>query len=135
MTDDLIFTGSNDGLIRLINIQPHEMVGVIGDQGDYPIEKLTLNSDRDTLPSVSHDSTIRLWDVKYVLDPSDDDASIDQDEAQEAENDAGVDEASSSEDEVQVKKKRKSNAKAKLAAPVKRNTSFFAGLEGDDDDQ
>ena len=37
--DDLILTGSSDGLIRLVNIQPHKLVGVLGDHGDFPVKR------------------------------------------------------------------------------------------------
>jgi hypothetical protein len=35
-------TGSSDGLVRLINIHPNTLVGVLGEHGDFPIERLCM---------------------------------------------------------------------------------------------
>ena len=74
--EDTLLTGSSDGLVRLIQIHPDKLLGVLGDHDGYPIEKLQFNSTRSVVGSVSHNPVIRLWDARVLhedLDESDDD--------------------------------------------------------------
>ena len=70
---DTVITGSSDGIIRLINILPNKMIGVLGEHEDYPVERLALSEDRKLLVSASHDSTLKLWDLQKLLDDSNED--------------------------------------------------------------
>jgi WD40 repeat protein len=66
--EDTLLTGSSDGFIRVVQIHPDKLLGVLGDDhGGFPIEKLEFNSTRHVVGSVSHDSNVRLWDAR-VLD-------------------------------------------------------------------
>jgi WD40 repeat protein len=66
--EDTLLTGSSDGIIRVVQIHPDKLLGVLGDDhGGFPIEKLEFNSNRHVVGSVSHDSYVRLWDAR-VLD-------------------------------------------------------------------
>ena len=82
--EDTLLTGSSDGLIRVVQIHPDKLLGVIGeDHGGFPIERLGFNSNRDVVGSVSHDNHVRLWDTTHLKedyeDGSDDeDATIRQ---------------------------------------------------------
>ncbi|CAG8442599.1 6764_t:CDS:10 [Ambispora gerdemannii] len=59
ITEDLICTGSSDGIIRAVGILPNKFKGVIGDHGnDMPIERIRLSHDQNYLASCSHDNTI-----------------------------------------------------------------------------
>mmetsp|Transcript_43090 Transcript_43090/g.52256 ORF Transcript_43090/g.52256 Transcript_43090/m.52256 type:complete len:368 (+) Transcript_43090:76-1179(+) len=73
--EDTIFTGSSDGIIRIVSILPNKLVGVVGEHMDSPIEHLAFSSDRRYLASASHDNTIKLWDVAFITldDDGDDD--------------------------------------------------------------
>ena len=44
--EDTVFTGSSDGMIRIVSILPNKLLGVVGEHSDCPIERLTLSPDR-----------------------------------------------------------------------------------------
>eukprot|EP00976_Prorocentrum_cordatum_P050352 1016422-Prorocentrum_minimum.AAC.1 len=44
--EDLVFTGSSDGIIRLVQILPNKLMGVVGEHMDCPIERLAISPDR-----------------------------------------------------------------------------------------
>ena len=71
--EDTILTGSSDGVVRLVQIHPDKLLGVLGDHDGFPIEKLQFNSSRKVVGSVSHDNLIRLWDSQMLLDEDDED--------------------------------------------------------------
>jgi WD40 repeat protein len=76
--EDTLLTGSSDGLIRVVQIHPDKLLGVLGDDhGGFPIEKLEFNSNRHVVGSVSHDNYVRLWDAR-VLDEGYNDDSEDE---------------------------------------------------------
>jgi len=77
--EDTLLTGSSDGVLRLVQIQPDKLVGVIGDHDGFPIEKLQFNSTRTHVGSVSHDNLVRLWDVRMLQD----DYEMDEEEEEE----------------------------------------------------
>lgn len=70
--EDAICTGSSDGLIRLVSIQPNALMGVVGTHGDMPVERLRRSRDGKFLASVSHDTVVRFWDISYFDDDDDD---------------------------------------------------------------
>jgi len=65
---DTLVTGSSDGIIRLITIRPNKLVGIVGEHGDDPVERLAFSRDKRILASSSHDDAVRLWDVGYLQD-------------------------------------------------------------------
>jgi WD40 repeat protein len=66
--EDTLLTGSSDGLIRVVQIHPDKFVGVLGNHGDFPIEKLEWNSNKEIVGSMSHDNYVRLWDAKVLYE-------------------------------------------------------------------
>jgi WD40 repeat protein len=69
--EDTLLTGSSDGWIRVVQIHPDKVLGVLGeDHGGFPIEKLDFNSSRDIVGSVSHDNFLRLWDSSVLHEGS-----------------------------------------------------------------
>jgi WD40 repeat protein len=68
INDDLICTGSSDGIIRLVGILPNKFLGVIGDHDDFPIECLRLSHDENLLASSSHDNTVKFWNISYLFE-------------------------------------------------------------------
>ncbi|EDR24096.1 WD repeat-containing protein, putative [Entamoeba dispar SAW760] len=69
-----IITGSSDGIIRVVQINPHKLLGCVG-QHDFPIERLALSRDQNILASSSHSRHIKFWDVGYLYNDQDDEES------------------------------------------------------------
>jgi WD repeat-containing protein 55 len=67
-----LLTGSSDGLIRIISLHPNKLVGVIGEHEEgFPVEKITRSHDDALLASISHDSTVKFWDLSCFIDDYD----------------------------------------------------------------
>mmetsp|Transcript_4136 Transcript_4136/g.26129 ORF Transcript_4136/g.26129 Transcript_4136/m.26129 type:complete len:323 (+) Transcript_4136:350-1318(+) len=64
--EDTILTGSSDGIIRIVQVLPNKILGVVGEHIDYPIERLGITSDRMVLASTSHDKSVKLWDISFL---------------------------------------------------------------------
>ncbi|RKP25252.1 WD40-repeat-containing domain protein, partial [Syncephalis pseudoplumigaleata] len=65
--DDIVFTGSSDGLIRACHILPNKFIGCVGEHDHFPVEQIALTHDRRFLGSCSHDQSIRFWNVEAAL--------------------------------------------------------------------
>jgi|TARA_B110000259_G_scaffold118913_1_gene135226 WD40 repeat protein len=139
--EDTILTGSSDGIIRIIGVLPNKMLGVVGEHGDMPVERMALSCDRSALATASHDSTIKLWDVKYLWEEgSRSRMAGDEDDARAELGDAAVsdsDSDSDSEDAGKRKRKNKESAKkskmqgsgeARAVAKKQAAKKFFDGL-------
>eukprot|EP01038_Epipyxis_sp_PR26KG_P007724 gene7724-10497_t len=50
--ESTIITGSSDGLIRVLSIQPNKVLGIIGDHEDFPVEGLSVSCDRNILATI-----------------------------------------------------------------------------------
>eukprot|EP00607_Mallomonas_marina_P000696 CAMPEP_0182430770 /NCGR_PEP_ID=MMETSP1167-20130531/43205_1 /TAXON_ID=2988 /ORGANISM="Mallomonas Sp, Strain CCMP3275" /LENGTH=328 /DNA_ID=CAMNT_0024616237 /DNA_START=415 /DNA_END=1404 /DNA_ORIENTATION=- len=81
--ENSLLTGSSDGLIRLVSLQPNKVVGVIGDHEDFPVEGMSRTNDGAVLASYSHNEVVRFWDVSFLLE--------DSEEAEEARQEDGTD--------------------------------------------
>ncbi|KAJ2875431.1 WD domain repeat-containing protein 55 [Coemansia aciculifera] len=79
LTEDLCVTGSSDGLLRIVQLFPHKLVGVAGDHKSLPVEKVVLSYDQQWLASCSHDHTVHFWDIGYIFNDgaSDEDEDVD----------------------------------------------------------
>lgn len=64
--EDTILTGSSDGLIRIMQVSPHKLIGVIGDHDEFPIERIVISHDKNLLASCSHDNTVQFWDISFL---------------------------------------------------------------------
>lgn len=80
--EDSVLTASSDGIIRVLNIQPNTMVGVLGEHGDFDIERLAASSDMQMMASASHDNTVKIWDLSILVDDDEEDEE-DNDEEEE----------------------------------------------------
>lgn len=95
--ENTILTGSTDGLIRVVGLQPNKIYGVLGDHDDFPVEGMSRSCDGLYLGTYSHDEVIRFWDMSmFVHDEGDeDDGNEDQN------NDTGGDEETKGNNENQ----------------------------------
>ncbi|KAJ1679802.1 hypothetical protein EV182_001299 [Spiromyces aspiralis] len=71
LTEDTVVTGSSDGLLRIIGLFPNKLLGVAGEHGEFPIEKIVLSWDQSLLASCSHDQSVRFWDIAYMFNGDD----------------------------------------------------------------
>ena len=78
--EDSVLTASSDGIIRVLNIQPNKMVGVLGEHGEFDIERLAASCDMQMLASASHDNTVKIWDLSVLVD---DDEEEEEEEVEE----------------------------------------------------
>lgn len=70
--EDTLLTGSSDGFIRVVQIHPDKLLGVIGeDHGGFPVERLDFNSNREVVGSISHDNNVHLWNARVLQEGSD----------------------------------------------------------------
>ena len=98
--ENTILTGSSDGLIRVVQIHPDKLLGVLNESdtrgnnnsdndfnghGGYPVEKLAYNSNKDVVGSVSHDNFVRLWDGRMLKDDGVDEDNNEQEDSDDDE--------------------------------------------------
>ena len=82
----ILATGSSDGLVRLVQLFPTKILGVVADHGEFPVERLKMDvpayaSDLGVvggngsrwLGSISHGETVLMTDLGDALEESDDD--------------------------------------------------------------
>ncbi|KAL6993325.1 WD domain repeat-containing protein 55 [Sarracenia purpurea var. burkii] len=67
LDEDRIITGSENGLISLVGILPNRIIQPIAEHSEYPVERLAFSHDKKFLGSVSHDYTMKLWDMDDLL--------------------------------------------------------------------
>ena len=130
VTEDMVVTGSSDGLIRVISIFPNKILGLVGEHSDMPIERLSMSFDKNMLASSSHDHTVKLWKVDWLTEEGAWDDADDMDVEENSDNDSD-----DSDDDAKTKK-RKSKSKggkskpndAKKESKKKTLTKFFSDL-------
>ena len=83
-----VLTASSDGIIRVLNIQPNKMVGVLGEHGEFDIERLAASKDMQLLASASHDNTVKIWDLSILVDDDEDIEEIAEEEEKKKEAEA-----------------------------------------------
>ena len=59
-------TGSSDGLVRAVKINPNRILGVVGEHEGFPVERMRLSGDGTLLGSCSHDKRVKFWDVALI---------------------------------------------------------------------
>eukprot|EP00887_Chlorella_sp_A99_P003259 scaffold9.g3259.t1 len=65
---DTVLTGSGDGMIRVLSVQPNKLLGVLGEHADYPVERMAMAADWHLLASASHDNSVKIWDLSVLDD-------------------------------------------------------------------
>ncbi|XXQ37943.1 WD domain, G-beta repeat [Plasmodiophora brassicae] len=69
---DTICTASSDGLIRVVQIHPNKLLGVVG-RYEFPVECIRLSHDRQWIASSSHDGAVKFWEAGFLFEADDDD--------------------------------------------------------------
>ncbi|KAI8048795.1 WD40-repeat-containing domain protein, partial [Syncephalis plumigaleata] len=109
--DDIVLTGSSDGLIRACHILPNKFIGCIGEHDHFPVERIALTHDRRFLGSCSHDQTIRFWNVEAALEAlMNEDENEDEDD-EEDEEDSDDDDKLSEESDTELQSSTESDKK------------------------
>jgi len=55
-------------LCRIVSIEPSDLVGIVGEHEDFPVERMRLSHDSKYLASSSHDNSIKFWNIQYLYD-------------------------------------------------------------------
>jgi len=58
-----LLTGAEDGNIRVVQVQPNAVLGVIGQHVDGGVERMRLSRDRTLVASTAHAEAVQFWDV------------------------------------------------------------------------
>ncbi|KAI9918444.1 hypothetical protein PsorP6_011507 [Peronosclerospora sorghi] len=80
--EDTVLTGSSDGIVRVVQLHPNKLLGLIGDHEDFPVEVLKFSHDKRIIGSTSHTNKVHFWDVGYLFD-LDDDVDVDTSDKKE----------------------------------------------------
>jgi hypothetical protein len=96
--DTTLCTGSSDGIIRVVSIQPNKLLGVVGEHStdDFPIERLKVSRDRQQenldmfIASTSHDGAVKFWNVQFLYDKDDEENEENQENQENQENDVEI---------------------------------------------
>ncbi|KAI9475541.1 MAG: carbonic anhydrase [Benjaminiella poitrasii] len=69
LDDQVICTGGNDGLLRMITVLPqYGFDGVLGDHGeDFPIECIKMDHQQHYLASCGHDLQLKFWNIEFLF--------------------------------------------------------------------
>ncbi|WFD05258.1 hypothetical protein MVES1_000586 [Malassezia vespertilionis] len=71
LDDDTVLTGSSDGLIRVVQLFPHKLLGIIADHGGMPVERMQRKGN--LLASLGHSSECKLTNLGPLLDGDEED--------------------------------------------------------------
>lgn len=101
---DTLLTGCGDGLIRIINIHPNKILGVVGEHcDDMPVDSLSISKDKLHLISTG-DTTVKFWNLSMLFEtPSgesseEEEGEVEENEEGAVENEEGGEESSQSGD-------------------------------------
>ncbi|XP_042060487.1 WD repeat-containing protein 55-like [Salvia splendens] len=70
LDEERLITGSENGIISLVGILPNRIIQPIAEHSEYPVERLAFSHDKKFLGSISHDQTLKLWDLDELLQGS-----------------------------------------------------------------
>lgn len=149
-----ILTGSSDGLIRVVQLLPTKLLGIVTDHGDYPVERIVIDraGEGRWVGSAGHEDVLKLTDLKDIFEDEDEDDAEEVSEDADGENEhpnvtvpetaeeKEVEDSDSAapeaEEEQKSKKRKKKQSKDPLAKKREKkgknqivtDPSFFSGL-------
>ncbi|NXA54519.1 WDR55 protein, partial [Nothocercus julius] len=66
ITENIVCTGSLDGVIRAVNVLPNRVLGCVGQHTGEPIEQLAVAPGGRLLASCAHDQKVKFWDISAL---------------------------------------------------------------------
>ncbi|XP_025923663.1 WD repeat-containing protein 55 [Apteryx rowi] len=66
ITENIVCTGSLDGVIRAVNVLPNRVLGCVGQHTGEPIEQLAMAPGGQLLASCAHDQKVKFWDISSL---------------------------------------------------------------------
>ncbi len=127
--EDVICTGSSDGIIRIVNIHPNKLLGIVGEHEDWPVERIRCSRDKKILGTCSHDNMLKFWDVSYLFDNLEEGGEEEMEKMDS--NDDGDDDDMDDSDEEDAKKSSSKGGKKglpKVSVKATASEAFFADL-------
>ena len=125
----ILATGSSDGLIRVMGVLPTKFMGVIGDHGEFPIERMKVSSDSKWLASMSHNDELMMTRIDDMFEDSDgEDAAEDYavDVTQDKDSDSDDDEEMQSEEQEEQEEPEEPEEKPEpMKKKSKKNKHFL----------
>ncbi|ELP93202.1 WD repeat-containing protein, putative [Entamoeba invadens IP1] len=116
-----VFSGSFDGVIRIVQITPNKLLGCVG-KHEFPVEKMQVSRDKRFLGSCSLKKHVKFWDVGYLYDDADESTTTVQ--VKKPEQDIVTDYQ-----EVSMSNEYKKRGKKKKGMQQNPNNPFFKGME------
>lgn len=86
---DTVLTGSSDGLVRVVQVLPHKLLGVVADHGGLPVERITRKER--WVVSIGHGPEARFTDVGPLLEPDSDEDEEQSGEESDSDSDEEAD--------------------------------------------
>ncbi|KAI6015196.1 WD40-repeat-containing domain protein [Pisolithus orientalis] len=149
-----ILTGSSDGLMRVVQLFPTKLLGVVADHGSFPIERIAIdqNGEGRWIGSAGHEDVLKMTDLREVFEDEDSNRDHESNEGESGSIDRpnmpadaveggalsdaeGRGNESGESEEPKEKKRKRKGQKDTLAAKKKKgrneidaDPSFFAGL-------
>ncbi len=76
LDDETVLTGSSDGLVRVVQILPSKLLGVIASHEGLPVERMKRKGN--VLGSIGHSNAVKLTDLSPLLEEGDEDEEDDE---------------------------------------------------------
>jgi len=64
LTEKVVITGGDDGILRAVNFFPHKYLGIVG-RVSYPIDKMDVCNDGHLIATIGADEAVKFWNVSY----------------------------------------------------------------------
>ncbi|KAI3628084.1 hypothetical protein CBS14141_002085 [Malassezia furfur] len=120
LDDDTVLTGSSDGLIRVVQLFPHKLLGIVADHDGMPVE--VMRKKGHFIASLGHGSECKLTDLRPLLE-GDEDEEVDEEAVVQVDIPAVArsaevsDDSDSSDDEAPPEQRRRGATSVTLAVP------------------